>query len=433
MIIDHQGSDVLNLIQLCFSILIFSQSLFAFVAPHFEVVAKDPLLFNSLPAERIVYETQENYILKSSLTNFVSYDYYVIHWNEKSRHLISFLKDENYQILHQDKEIILLQTHKNQEIFEVAEKAHSLAGACGVIQKISEEPLSFETASVNPWPGVNGTQVKQYIDTVELKPIMETIETMQNWQTRYHSHSSGVDTGEKLLELYKKHWPTDRTDVEFELISHSGSQQKSLLVRVIGKSQPNEILILGSHLDSINSKNKGFAPGADDNASGTATNLEVFRALMSNQIYPERTVEIHAYAAEEIGLIGSGEMAVDYKNKNKNVKAMVQFDMNGYTKTQPSIYFVSNSTNSELTQTLMDLARQHLSVPVQSAILFMGSSDHASWHKRGYPVAFPTENPSAFNRSIHTDKDTMDGINSPEQILVFAKLGLIYALSFAGF
>ncbi len=415
------------------SLFYFSKSK-AFVTPEFESIQKDPILVNSVPQELIVYETKEAYLLKSSLTNFMSYDFYAIHLAENSRDLLSFLKTENFQTVFQDQEILIIQTHKNQDILELAQLAHSSGGACGIIQKIQEEPLTLQTQSPTLFESkYNSTEIKKYIETVDLKTIMTTIETLQNWQTRYHNHADGVETGEKLLELYKSVWPMGRSDVEFEMVSHNGSPQKSLLVRILGKSKPSEIIILGSHLDSINSRDKNYAPGADDNASGTATNLEVFRALMSQEIYPERTIEIHAYAAEEIGLIGSGEMAVDYKNKNKNVIAMVQFDMNGYSKAEPAIHFVSNNTSGELTGQLIRLAQEFLNVPVKSAFLFMGSSDHASWHKRGFPVAFPTENPSSFNRKIHTDQDTMNGINSPEQIHVFAQLGLIYALSFAGY
>ena len=42
------------------------------------------------------------------------------------------------------------------------------------------------------------------------------------------------------------------------------------------------------------------APGADDDASGSATILEVFRTMMKNRFEPDRTVEFHAYAAEEV-------------------------------------------------------------------------------------------------------------------------------------
>ena len=153
---------------------------------------------------------------------------------------------------------------------------------------------------------------------------------------------------------------------------------------------------------------------------------------MAQNFRPMETIEIHGYAAEEIGLVGSGEMADDYKRLGKQVEAMVQFDMNGFTSSNAKITFVSNGTNSTLNRELKKLVDSYLNVPTKSGFLFMGSSDHASWKKRGFPVSFPTEDPRNFNRKIHTKNDTMKHINSPEQIKAFAQLGVAYLIHFAG-
>jgi leucyl aminopeptidase len=57
------------------------------------------------------------------------------------------------------------------------------------------------------------------------------------------------------------------------------------------------------------------APGADDNASGIATITETIRVLMSNGFQPKKTLKFMAYAAEEVGLLGSKEIANDFKKK----------------------------------------------------------------------------------------------------------------------
>ena len=66
------------------------------------------------------------------------------------------------------------------------------------------------------------------------------------------------------------------------------------------------VVIIGAHLDSINKTDHTTpAPGADDDASGIATLVEIVQQIATGHLTFQRTVELHAYAAEEVGLVGS--------------------------------------------------------------------------------------------------------------------------------
>ena len=68
--------------------------------------------------------------------------------------------------------------------------------------------------------------------------------------------------------------------------------------------------MLGAHQDSVNgARATGRAPGADDDASGVASLSEVIRVALANDYRPLRTVKFMAYAAEEVGLRGSADIA----------------------------------------------------------------------------------------------------------------------------
>jgi leucyl aminopeptidase len=68
----------------------------------------------------------------------------------------------------------------------------------------------------------------------------------------------------------------------------------------------------------------------DDDGSGTTTTLEVFRVLASSPSFkPQRPVEFHWYSAEELGLLGSQDIAAAYKKQGRTVYAMLQNDMDG--------------------------------------------------------------------------------------------------------
>ena len=75
----------------------------------------------------------------------------------------------------------------------------------------------------------------------------------------------------------------------------------------IGSTAPEYHILVGGHYDSIASGGLAgiSAPGADDNASGTAAALEIARLLAGVEL--DATVEFVLFTAEEIGLLGSLE------------------------------------------------------------------------------------------------------------------------------
>lgn len=114
--------------------------------------------------------------------------------------------------------------------------------------------------------------------------------------------------------------------------------------------------------DSINILGGSFrAPGADDNASGSAVVLEALRTIVNSKFRPRRTVEFQWYAAEEVGLRGSADIAQRYKNNDVNVVGMVNFDVPGYQDPRYNeIGIYTDNSNPVLTQFLRILVDEYL-------------------------------------------------------------------------
>jgi leucyl aminopeptidase len=313
---------------------------------------------------------------------------------------------------------------------------HQSGSACGALLKLTGEPIE-DAVVLTPTPIIPVTlrdaRVEQAVALVSADNIRTTIEELAAITTRYHRAPTGLGIAEILAAKYDA-LKGDRGDVTVSTYDHgAATPQRSLVVRIEGATRPTEVIVLGSHLDSINGST-GRAPGADDNASGTATNIEIFRVLMAQNIRPERTIEIHAYAAEEIGLVGSQNIANTYRDNGVNVVAMVQHDMNIYKAagTPDKIWFVSTSTHAGFNDLMTALVDGHVGFPWEKAPLFGGSSDHASWTRAGFAAVFPFENPGAYNRHIHTANDTTANANAFTQAAGFAKLGLSYLAHFGG-
>lgn len=97
-----------------------------------------------------------------------------------------------------------------------------------------------------------------------------------------------------------------------------------------GTERPNEVVIVQGHMDSRVSDvmdAKSDAPGANDNASGTALVLEAARVL-SRQQYPG-TIVYAVLSGEEQGLLG-GQLLADYATEQGwTVKAVLNNDIVG--------------------------------------------------------------------------------------------------------
>lgn len=97
-----------------------------------------------------------------------------------------------------------------------------------------------------------------------------------------------------------------------------------------GTERPNEVVIIQGHIDSRVSDSmnaQADAPGANDNASGTALTIEAARAL-SQGTYPT-TIVYALLSGEEQGLYG-GELLADYAlEQGWTVKAVLNNDIVG--------------------------------------------------------------------------------------------------------
>ena len=104
----------------------------------------------------------------------------------------------------------------------------------------------------------------------------------------------------------------------------------------------DEYIIIGAHYDHLGVSDGQIYNGADDNASGTATIIEMARILKSQQSDLKRSVIVAAFDAEEIGLVGS-----NYLSKQldlSKVKLMMSIDMVGWLEKGKTLRFEGVAT-----------------------------------------------------------------------------------------
>jgi len=277
--------------------------------------------------------------------------------------------------------------------------------------------------------------IQEAINEVSEAQISEWVNWLAAFGGRFHDSSNPNRHTQALVEKLKVMVAPFGSAAQIELIDHRRTPQKTVHLRIEGAKHPGEVVVLGGHLDSVNwgyFGNKNNAPGADDNASGSAALLEALRILAEKGI-PDRSVEFFWYAAEEVGLYGSTEIANKYKADNKDVIAVLQLDMVLHPGTgETTISSVSDFTSGWLRDRLVQWNKDYLNVNIIDDKCGYACSDHAPWYQQGYATLMPFESHTReMNHNIHSPQDVVNSASSFRHAAIFSKIAVIFAMTLA--
>jgi leucyl aminopeptidase len=280
----------------------------------------------------------------------------------------------------------------------------------------------------------NQATVTPWLAQAQEPKILGTISHLSTaYPNRYFASSYGVTAANWIRDTWLG-LAGGRGDVSAELFtacSNCGGQP-SVILTIQGSESPNEIVVLGGHLDSISNTGSGNAmqaPGADDDASGIASLTEVLRVAMASGWRPKRTVKFMGYAAEEVGLRGSAAIASAFRNQNKNVVGVLQLDMTNYRGGSPyNMQLIGDYSNAALQEFVRDLFDTYLQPKGMARGVYTcgyACSDHASWTSNGFPSAMMFEGGDF--PYIHTTADDLPHLgNTATPSVALTQLGLAF-------
>lgn len=273
--------------------------------------------------------------------------------------------------------------------------------------------------------------------------IHGTIAQLSSFTNRYYRSSFGREAAEWIRDTWQD-LAAGRSDIDVQLTTPCSlcSTQPSVILTIEGAELPDEVVVVGGHLDSINSSSSNnlnqVAPGADDDASGIATITEIIRIVAASDWKPKRTVKFMGYAAEEIGLHGSTAIATEFAQAGVNVVGVLQLDMTNYKNGTPyDMQIIGDNSNTALKTFFGALFDEYL-VPLgyvrTTVSCGYGCSDHASWTEKGFPAGMVFEaGKSRLSGGlgsfpyIHSVNDTLANMDdSAANSVKFAQFGLAF-------
>jgi len=221
----------------------------------------------------------------------------------------------------------------------------------------------------------------------------------------------GVCKNSERLEAVKKMFQkmgAKDTDIKIEKIK----DVENLVVIKKGKS--DETIIIGAHYDKTSD-----GCGVIDNWTGIVILTNLYRSL--KDISTEKTYAFAAFGKEELGLLGSDEMARAIpKEKRANYCAMVNFDSFGFTYPQ----VMSNISDTKLAVLAKEVSDE-FKIPFGKTPIDFASSDSESFRKQKIPaISFHGLN-DRWTEYLHSTKDKTENVNSTS-VYIGYRFGLSY-------
>jgi leucyl aminopeptidase len=329
----------------------------------------------------------------------------------------------------------------DRELEPLSEAMHERFDRCGgfMLHPSLADALTEEPPPAAPpvdYTLDRGDLVRAVLPAIREAEILSTIRALSSRKNRYYRSESGALASYWLTERWVdlvRHHHAHRGDIEVSTYGQ-GYPQSSVLLTIRGTTRPDEVIIIGGHIDSIALGGKDSnAPGADDDASGIATLDHIATTLLRAGYRPERTVQFIAYAAEEVGLRGSQAIARDYKRRGVNVVGVLQLDMTNYQGSDRDIWLIDDFTSPAQNRFLAELIERYTNSTWGVDRCGYACSDHASWHRIGVPASMPHETRSRDrNKHIHTARDTLEvSNNNAAHAAKFAQLGVAYTIELA--
>lgn len=270
--------------------------------------------------------------------------------------------------------------------------------------------------SFDPDPFVVGL-----LEEVQASNITSTVQHLENYGTRDAYTSSSIEAQNWIKQEF------ENLGLEVELQNFNmpgGSASDNVIATLTGTKYPDEYIVTGGHYDSYS--NSSAAPGADDNASGTAGVMEIARIL--SQYTFDRTIIFCAFSGEEYGLYGSAAYAQAAAQQGMDIHGYFNLDMIAYL--QPGSYIHTDLIYPPSAQELADFYTEVSQVylpdfSIEAGMLTGGDSDHTSFNNNGFMGIFPFEDSDNYSPYIHTANDLVgNSYNNEEQAAVFTQASL---------
>jgi hypothetical protein len=217
---------------------------------------------------------------------------------------------------------------------------------------------------------------------------------------------------ELLSELLRKE-PSVRVRIKLSAQTLPDVESANVIGQITGSEFPNEVIVVGGHLDSWD---KG--QGAHDDGAGCVQSIEALRLLKELGLRPKRTIRAVMFMNEENGLRGGLDYAARERPGERHVAA-IESDAGGFT---PRGFGVGDSTAHAK---LVKWAPLFAPIGADWIRLGGGGADIGPLARKGVPPIGLIVDSHRYFDYHHSDNDTIEAVNERELALGAAMMAIL--------
>jgi hypothetical protein len=181
-----------------------------------------------------------------------------------------------------------------------------------------------------------------------------------------------------------------------------------------GTRVADKYIVVTAHYDHVGVNDGQIFNGADDNASGVATMLELAKRLKANP--PQHSVLIVALDGEERGLLGAKHFVEAPPVPLSSIAMNINYDMTARADSDGKLWVTGTYQNPYFRPVLEQLsARANVALAFgkdtpedKGADNWVEASDHAAFHRAGLPFLYFGVN---YHPDYHRPTDDFDKVN----------------------
>jgi hypothetical protein len=276
--------------------------------------------------------------------------------------------------------------------------------------------------------GEGDPTIDAMVGEVSAEAVRADIQKLVDFKTR-HSLSAGFKAAAEWAEQQMTAAGLSAKRVPFTM---AGRASENVVGEVTGDPAVTDLYLVGGHLDSINGgESMTAAPGADDNASGSACVLAIARVFARHR--PRATIRFVLFGGEEQGLLGSrAYLASLTAEERARLKGVLILDMTAFHRTpQKGLMLEGREVSGPLFDAVaMAAARYAKDLKVERTLQAWGS-DHIPFLDEDIPALLTFELDYPENGNQHGPRDTMQIVDA-EQAAAIARADVAALAALAG-
>ncbi len=285
------------------------------------------------------------------------------------------------------------------------------------VQRSNSTPLVERTKGSRDMSGYRKSPNGSIVDQVSDSTITEYMTRLVDFRTRLTCADSNLAAGQWIYDKFIEFGFTDVTFDSFA-VEHpriSCDIDRNVIAVKPGSVDPDNVIIIGGHYDSVTFDTSEcdadtLAPGADDNASGTAATLELARVFSG--VDNEITLIFCAFGSEELGTWGSRHFADEAFDQGMDIRLMINLDVISYTPDETwDLEIRIDPTAIPFAGIFTEMAEAYTDLIPTITIDDNVGGDAEGFNYNGYSAIWPME--ADISPYFHDCADVMENVSIP--------------------